>query len=286
MYALAAYTFWGVAPIYFVLVSFAAPLEVLSHRIIWSIPLLALLVLLSRQWQAFSLLSRRDLLTLAVCSALLSVNWLTFIFGIQAGRIAETSLGYFLNPLISICLGALVLGEKLRLWQWIAAGFAGCGVLVELVVYGRLPWVAVTLAVSFALYGLLRKQVQVPAALGLGLETLLLAPFALLFLFLEPAANPRELSQLVMLGVGGLVTVIPLIWFGAAAARLPLTQLGFFQYLAPSLSLVLAIVIYAESVSTARWISFALVWLGLVVFTVEGLVGRARRRHAWLAEEN
>ena len=278
-YALAAYTFWGVAPVYFVWVNFAAPLEILAHRIAWSVPLLLLLVWLGRHVKTIFSLSPRVLFVLFCCAALLSVNWLTFIYGIHTDRMAETSLGYFINPLISIALGAVILSEKLRGWQWLAVGLTAVGIVYEFVTVGSLPWIAVCLALSFGLYGLLRKQIAVPAPVGLLLETLFLAPFAVLYLiFLEVDRSQGELGALVL---GGVVTVLPLLWFGAAAIRLPLIILGLFQYLAPSITLVLAILVYNEVLTEARWFSFIMVWVGLVVFTVEGLI---RRRQDMRAE--
>jgi chloramphenicol-sensitive protein RarD len=168
-YAVAAYTFWGFAPVYFVWVSFAQPLEVLAHRIVWSIPLLLVLVTLARQWPAARQLQLHQWGILAICSALLSTNWLTFIYAIHEGRIVETSLGYFINPLVSIVLGWLFLQERMRPWQWVAACAALFGVLVELLTLGELPWLALTLAFTFGTYGLLRKQLGLPSSVGLGL---------------------------------------------------------------------------------------------------------------------
>jgi chloramphenicol-sensitive protein RarD len=273
-YALAAYTFWGFAPIYFVWVNFAAPLEILAHRVVWSVPLLACLITLARQWPAVRLLTTRQLGLLGVSSTLLSVNWLTFIYAIHQARITETSLGYFINPLVSIVLGALFLGERLRPLQWLAAGAAAVGVASELIALGQLPWLGLTLAFSFGFYGLLRKQLQIPSSVGLGVETLMVVPLAVAYLAYGASADilpARETAQVLMLGLGGLVTVTPLVWFAAAAVRMPLTLLSFFQYLAPSLSLLLAVFVYAEPIANARWLSFALIWLGLAVFSVDGL---------------
>ncbi len=279
MYALAAYSFWGVAPVYFVWVGFASPLEVLAHRILWALPLLALLVSVSRTWSAVGGLGRAALLRLAVCSVLLSVNWLTFIFAIHYGQIAETSLGYFINPLVSILLGWCFLSESLRPAQWLAAALAATGTLVELVLAGQLPILGLLLAFSFGFYGLVRKQIVVPAGLGLGIETLMIAPFAvayLLFIQLSGGAESRSGEQLALLALGGVVTVLPLVWFGAAAARLPLSVLGFFQYLAPSISLVLAVAVYEETMTSARWLNLGLIWLALGIISAETLLTRRR----------
>lgn len=182
-YATSAYLFWGVAPVYFVWVSFALPLEILAYRILWGLPCLFLLVTLGRQWQVLRLLDFRCYALLACCSLLLSVNWLTFIYGISQQRIAETSLGYFMNPLVTIGLGTLFLKERLRLVQKVAVVLAGSGVAYEFYTQGSLPWIALSLAVTFGLYGLLRKQIAVPAAIGLSIETAFVAPLAFFWWF-------------------------------------------------------------------------------------------------------
>jgi len=278
-YAIGAYLFWGVAPIYFVWVSFAQPLEVLAHRVVWSIPLLAVLITVARQWPALRALSRRHLGVLLICSALLSVNWFTFVYAVQQGRIAETALGYFINPLVSIVLGSVFLGERLRPWQWVAALIAASGVLGELIMQRELPWLGLLLAGSFGVYGLMRRQLAVPSSVGLGVEATFVAPFALGYLVsleLFGAGAGRSVSEWLMLGLGGAVTVTPLIWFASAAIRLPLSTLGFFQYIAPSLSLMLAVFVYTEPVSDARWRSFVMIWVGLAVFSAEGLLRHRR----------
>lgn len=270
-YALAAYVFWGVAPVYFVIVSFAAPLEVLVHRILWSVPLLALLVFGGRQIQK---LPARTVLVLLGCSGLLTINWLTFIYGIHEGKIAETSLGYYLNPLFSVLLGATVLRESVSNVQWLATGVAGVGLLLEVMAVGYFPWIALTLAGSFALYGLLRRQIAVPAALGLGIETMALAPFALGYLLLSDLASDRDTGQLIWLGLGGVVTVVPLLLFGAAARRLPLTILGNIAYLGPTISLAIAVLYYGENIELGRWLSFTFVWAGVALFVYDSSTGR------------
>lgn len=254
------------------IVNFATALEVLAHRILWSVPLLALLILVARQLQR---LPRKSVVTLLICSGLLTVNWLTFIYGIHEGKIAETSLGYYLNPLLSVLLGAFILGEPMSRLQWIATCIAGVGISIEVMTVGYVPWVALSLAGSFAIYGLLRRQISVPAALGLGVETVVLAPIALIYLMVSNVSIDRSTSELAWLGLGGVVTVIPLLLFGAAASRLPLTILGNFQYLGPTISLAIAILYYAEPINSGRWFSFAFVWLGILLFIFDGWRRRA-----------
>lgn len=236
-------------------------------------PLLALLIVVGRQFQR---LPQRTILTLLACSVLLTANWLTFIYGIHEGKIAETSLGYYLNPLLSVLLGAFLLGESMSRLQWIATSVAAFGVAIEVFAVGYIPWIALVLAGSFAIYGLLRRQIAVPAALGLGIETVVLAPIALVYLLASSVSIERSEIELVWLGLGGAVTVIPLLLFGAAASRLPLTVLGNFQYLGPTISLAIAIFYYAEDISLGRWVSFAFVWVGIGLFMADGV----RRRVA------
>ena len=279
LYALAAYGIWGVAPIYFVWVGFAAPLEILMHRVLWSIPLLLLLITVSGQWAAARGLSRRELLFLLATALCLSVNWLTFIWAIQAERIADASLGYFINPLINILLGWFFLRERMRPLQWIAVAVAFTGVSIELWVQRSVPWLGLTLALSFGFYGLLRKQVSVPAAIGLWVETTLMLPIALLFLlWLLSTEGLRPVTEVFQLALGGVISVVPLVFFAAAALRLPLTTLGFVQYLAPSCALLLAVFLYNEPVPQVRWVTFVFIWSALAIFTAENVYDLRKRR--------
>lgn len=277
LFALGAYGIWGFAPIYFVWVSFAQPLEVLAHRVVWGVPLLGVLLLVSGQWRGITELSRQAVGYLLVSSLFLSINWLTFIYAIQTERIAEASLGYFINPLVNILLGWLFLRERLRPLQWLAVSLVAIGVGLELIARASLPWLGLTLAFSFGLYGLLRKQVNVPAVVGLSIETIVLAPLAVGFLiWLGLSDGVRELEDILSLGLGGLVTVVPLVCFAAAAIRLPLTTLGFIQYLAPTCTLMLALFVYGETVPQERWLTFTLIWAALLLFSFEGF-NRYRR---------
>lgn len=279
LYAVAAYGIWGVAPAYFVWVGFAAPLEILMHRVLWSVPVLVLLITVTGQWTAARALSRREVALLFVTALCLSANWLTFIWAIQAQRIADASLGYFINPLINILLGWVFLQERLRPLQWFAVGIALLGVGIELGVRQTMPWLGLTLALTFGFYALLRKQVSVPAAIGLWVETMLMLPIALLFLLgLLAEGSTRETGQFMQLALGGVITVVPLVCFAAAALRLPLATLGFVQYLAPSCALMLAIVVFNESVPQVRWVTFGFIWTALVVVTVENIFNLRKQR--------
>lgn len=279
IYAVAAYGIWGIAPIYFVWVGFAAPLEILMHRVLWSVPLLVLLITVTGQWGDARGLSRRALLFLIATALLLSINWLTFIWAIQAQRISDASLGYFINPLVNVLLGGLFLRERLRPYQWLAVVVALLGVGVELWEQRSVPWLGLTLAFSFGFYGLLRKQVSVPAAIGLWVETTLMLPIALVFLFwLVSSEGMRPAMQVAQLAVGGVISVVPLVFFAAAALRLPLATLGFVQYLAPSCALMLAIFLYDEAVPEIRWVTFGFIWSALAIFSAENFLHLRKQR--------
>tara|TARA_B100000767_G_scaffold271337_1_gene296765 strand:- start:1616 stop:2536 length:921 start_codon:yes stop_codon:yes gene_type:complete len=278
LFALGAYGVWGIAPIYFVWVGFAGPFEILANRIVWAIPLLLLLLGLTKQWAGVWKLTRSQLIILVATAAALSINWLTFITAIQAEKIAEASLGYYINPLVNVILGWLFLQERMRPLQWLAIGVAAFGVGTELVMQASVPWLGLTLAMSFGIYGLLRKLVNLPAVVGLFIETLLVAPIALGYLILLYRDHgTRTIFDGASLALGGVITVIPLVFFAAAATRLPLTTLGFVQYLAPTLTLLLAIFLYDETVPAIRWFTFSMIWLAVVIFSVENLYQNRKR---------
>ena len=270
-YALVAMTIWGIAPVYFIIVGFAYPMQILSHRIFWSVPLLCLIISLIGQWGELSRLSFREYGFLFASSICLAINWLAFIVAISEEKIVETSIGYFINPLISIFLGWVFLKERLRYGQWIAVLFASGGVCWELYSDRLIPVFGLTLAVSFGIYGLLRKQVNLPAATGLLVECCFLLPLVLVFVyFFDVSSDLRSGEQFALLMLGGVITVVPLLFFTAATTRLPLVILGVIQYLAPSLSLLIAVLIYEEVVSNARWFTLTMIWLGLLIFSGEG----------------
>jgi chloramphenicol-sensitive protein RarD len=279
VYALIAYGIWGVVPIYFMTVRFAAASEVLAHRIVWSVLLLGVLLLVMKQLDSFLNLTRRQWAGLALSSVLLSINWLTFVWGLFNGYMIETSLGYYINPLVTVLLGVVVLAEKPSRLQWLALLIAAAGVAHETLGFDRFPWVALSLAFSFGLYGLVRKMLAIPSLPGLAAETLLLLPLALAWMVhlyggLDDAIGTYRPAQWLLLGVGGLVTVLPLLAFAAAAVRVPLTLLGFIQYLSPTLALVLAIVVYREPLREGQLLTFACIWTALLLFSLEALYDR------------
>ena len=278
LFAVGAYGIWGIAPIYFVWVGFAGPFEILANRIVWAIPLLLLMLGLTKQWAGVWRLTRVQLAILVATAVALSINWLTFIWAIQAEIIAEASLGYYINPLVNVILGWLFLQERMRPLQWLAIAVAAFGIATELVVQASVPWLGLTLAMSFGIYGLLRKKVNLPAVVGLFIETLLVLPIALgylILLYLDQGT--RTFVDGANLALGGVITVIPLVFFAAAATRLPLTTLGFVQYLAPTCALLLALFLYDESVPAIRWFTFSMIWLAVVIFSVENVYQYRKR---------
>ncbi|HWJ53126.1 MAG TPA: EamA family transporter RarD [Propionibacteriaceae bacterium] len=286
-YGLAAYALWGAVPLFWPLVSRASALELLAHRVIWSLVICAVLLLtvVPRGWWS-RIGNRRSLVLLAGAAAVVSVNWGTYIWAVNAGHVVETSLGYYINPILSILVGVIFLRERLAPLQWVSVGLAGLAVIVLTVDYGRLPWIALVLAASFATYGVIKKQVNGGAVETLTVESALLTPVALGYLIFLQSAGTMTFGHLgwlhnLLLVATGLVTVVPLLFFTAATTRLPLSTLGLLQYLAPTLQFLLGVLYFGEDMSTGRWIGFALVWLALVILTAYGIrQARLARRPA------
>jgi chloramphenicol-sensitive protein RarD len=286
-YGLAAYALWGAVPIFWPLVSRASALELLAQRVIWSLVICVILLLtvVPRGWWS-RIGNRRSLLLLAGAAAVVSVNWGTYIWAVNHGHVVETSLGYYINPILSILVGVIFLRERLAPLQWVSVGMAGLAVIVLTVDYGRLPWIALVLAASFATYGVIKKQVNGGAVETLTVESALLTPVALGYLIFLQSAGTLTFghfgwSHNVLLVATGLVTVVPLLFFTAATTRLPLSTLGLLQYLAPTLQFLLGVLYFGEDMSLGRWIGFALVWLALVILTAYGVrQARLTRRPA------
>jgi chloramphenicol-sensitive protein RarD len=278
VYALLAYGTWGVLPVYWKLLAAVPLAEVLAHRVAGTVVFSAALLAVLRRLPELgvALRSPRERRALLASGGLIAINWGVFIWAVGAGRIVETSLGYYLNPIVNVLLGMLVLRERLSRAQGIAVGLAAAGVGVMLVSHGRLPWIALVLASSFGLYGLMHKLSKVRPVPALAIETGALAPVALAFLTLgtEPAGGALSegpaLTRALLLGAGP-ITALPLLWFGSAARRLPLSTLGLFQYLAPTLALLLAVFLYGEPFTRAHALAFLLIWAALALYTAEAL---------------
>ncbi|SNT57223.1 chloramphenicol-sensitive protein RarD [Asanoa hainanensis] len=284
LFGLGAYLLWGFMPIYIKQLHQAGSVEILAHRVVWSVVLVALILLaLRRGKQLLALLKRpRALAAIAFAATLLAVNWWMYIYGVNSDRVVETALGYFINPLVTVVLGVTVLRERLRPLQWLAVGIGAGAVAVLTIDYGRLPYIALTLAVSFGGYGLVKKRLRLAAAEGLLVESGVLALPCLaylLYLTSTPTSTFGDDAHItILLVLAGAVTAIPLLFFAGAANRIPLTALGILQYLTPSLQLALGVFLYHEPMPPARLAGFALVWLALIVFTADGL--RTARRTA------
>lgn len=287
-YALLAYGLWGFSPIYFKLVDHVGALDVLAHRVVWSVVLLVVLLGLRGRLRAVLPVLRdfSQLRWLLVSAAIISVNWGIYIYSVQSGRILEASLGYYINPLVSVLLGLVFLKETLRRWQAVAVLLATAGTLNLVLGLGAIPWLSLILAFSFGFYGLVRKSAPVAPLVGLFVETLLVLPVALVFLAWLARTGQGSFGNVdrftdLMLVAAGLVTALPLLWFTNAAKRLRLSTLGMFQYLAPTVQLGLAVGLYGEHFSVTHAVTFALIWLALAVYTADALrVQRLHRREA------
>ena len=278
LFGLGAYALWGVFPLYWTLMEPASAFEQLGHRIVWSALFMVVLVQVLRRVSQLReiVASRRTLGLLVIAAVVISINWGVFIWAVNSGHVVETSLGYFINPLVTVLAGVLVLHERLRRLQWAAVGLAGVAVAGLTLSYGRPPWVALTLAFSFATYGLVRKQANIGAVEGLTVETLLVAPAALAFLvWLQTTGDSTVLVDppvhVLLLASTGVITALPLLFFGAAATRVPLTTLGLLQYVAPTLHLALGVWVFGEPMPLDRLLGFVVIWAGLALFTVDAI---------------
>jgi chloramphenicol-sensitive protein RarD len=285
---LGAYGLWGLFPLYFPLLEPAGGVEIVAHRVVWSLLFISLLLTARRGWGQVraALADRRTLLVLSAAAVFIAGNWLMFVYGVNSGHVVETSLGYFINPLVSVLLGVLVFRERLRRLQWVAVGIAAVAVAVLTADYGRPPWIALVLAGTFGLYGLMKKLVRVEAAPGLFLETAVVFVPALAALGLlegrgDAAFGHAGAGNVLLLVSSGVATAVPLLLFAAATRRVPLSTVGLLQYVTPLMQLALGVFVFDEPMPAARLAGFAIVWLALAVFTVDSLrAARGNRRAA------
>ena len=284
LFGFAAYALWGAFPLYWPLLEPAGAVEILAHRVLWSCITMAVVVVALRRTRQLRdiLADRRVRVLLTVAAVVITVNWTTYIWGVNNGRVVETSLGYFINPLVTVLMGVFILHERLRSLQWLAMAIASAAVVVLTLDYGRLPYVALVLAFSFGSYGLCKKTANVGATESLAFETAVIAPFAAAYVGWLVATGE---SNFASHGVGhallftttGVVTAIPLICFGAAATRVSMVTLGLLQYVAPVLQFALGVLWYHEDMPAGRWIGFVLVWIALAIFTAEAITHRRRQ---------
>ena len=274
IYAVLAFLMWGLAPIYFKQIDHIDALEILTHRIAWSVLFLMFIITVIKQWHRLGPVIKQPKLLLLLClsSGLLGFNWGLFIWSVNNDHMLDASLGYYINPLLNVLLGVIFLGERLRKWQKVAVGLAVSGVLLQVISFGSFPVIAFSLASSFAIYGLLRKKMPIESLPGLLLEAVILLPAALIYWWVsEPTSTSNMIENLsitnVLLISAGIVTTLPLLCFIAAAKRLPYSTLGLFQYIGPSIMFILAVALYGESFTAERVITFACIWGALALFS-------------------
>lgn len=274
IYAISAYFIWGLVPIYFKAVADVSAFEIIAHRVLWSLGLLAVILGLTRNRSGFDALRASPALwgQIALAAFFVTANWLVFVWAVNAGRVLETSLGYYINPLVSVFFASVLLGERLHRLQWAALGLAALGVMNQVVQLGQLPWVSLVLAVTFGFYGLLRKRIPLDAASGLFFETLIASPLAILYLLLiwrdgTMAFADGAMTRDFLIMASGLITAIPLMLFAAGSSRLRLTTMGFLQYIAPTLTFMQAVFIFGEPFAPAQLVTFGLIWSGLALYS-------------------
>jgi len=289
--AVGAYAIWGLFPAYWKWLKHVPPIELLSHRVIWSCLILIGFVLVTRQWRAFRQVAfdARVLRVYLVAALLVAVNWLIYVWAVNSGFVVESSLGYFINPLVSVSLGVILFRERLRPLQWLPVTLATLGVVYLTVAYGSPPWIALSLAFTFGFYGLVKKIAPLNAFFGLLLETgILLVPALGWLTYAEMSGqgaflHTGALADFLMVGAG-LVTTIPLLLFAGAARRIPLSMMGILQYIAPTVQFSLGVLVYGEPFSPSQFIGFGLVWVALIIFAVEGVMAHRAQAAVVVAE--
>lgn len=283
LFALAAYILWGFFPLYFKAIQQVSALQILAHRIAWGFVFTLAVVLVLRQWKEFraSVFNRRTFLIYAGASVVLGINWFTYVWAVITNHVVESSLGYFINPIVSVLLGVIFLRERLRTFQWVAIAMVTAGVVYLTITFGQLPWISLLLAVTFGFYGLLKKIAPLGALHGITLETAVLTIPSLVYLFIVNANGTGTFGHSTplldfLLVLSGPVTAIPLLLFATGARRIPLTTIGLLQYIAPTLQFLLGVLVFHEPFDQTRLIGFMIIWLALVLFSVENLLARRR----------
>ncbi|WP_417666630.1 EamA family transporter RarD [Pseudidiomarina sp.] len=286
-FAIAAYTMWGIAPVYFKWLQSVPALEILGHRILWSFILVfVLIVLLGRGNRLKPVLqNRKQMLRLTAATCLLGGNWFLFIWAINNDHILDASLGYYINPLLNVAIGMAFFAERMRKMQLAAIALAFIGVLIQVISFGSVPWVALALACSFAIYGAIRKRLPIDSITGLWLETLILMPAVLIYMFFFASSSAADMTQNTwqintLLIAAGVVTTAPLLCFNAAAQRIRYSTLGFFQYIGPSMMFILAVWVYGEPLAADKLVTFAIIWVALALYSLDTLVHQQRSKRA------
>jgi chloramphenicol-sensitive protein RarD len=279
IYAGFSYVLWGLLPIYWKLIESVNPKEILANRIFWSFVFMLFILFMTKKWGLFLQTlkgfaqNKKQMYALIIASFLITINWFTYIWAVNSGHMVEASLGYYINPLVSILLGMAILKEKLSLYQYISFAFAAIGVLIISISYGQFPWVAIVLAISFGLYGLAKKLINVDSSVGLALETLVVTPIAAIYMCVllfsgSSAFLSSGLSTDFLLMGAGVATAIPLLYFAKGAQKIPLSLLGFIQYISPTLTLILGIFVYHEHFSKLQLLSFIFIWSAVTIYSL------------------
>mgnify|MGYP001157795025 FL=1 len=288
-YGVAAYAIWGLTPLYWPLLEPSGAVEILAHRMVWSLVVVAALLAVRRRWSWIRELTGRQVLLLAIAAIVVSVNWGVYIYAVNSGHIVEASLGYFINPLVNVLFGIVIFGERLRPWQWAAVGLGTLAVSILTFDYGRPPWIALELAFSFGIYGVVKKKAQVDSAESLAVETLVMLLPAVVYLGTLHASGEgtfgrHGLGHALLVAGSGVVTAAPLLFFTIAALSIPLSLIGLLQYIAPILQFLCGVLIAHETMPPSRWTGFCIVWLALAVFTWDTLRAARNARRAREAE--
>lgn len=272
--AVGSFVLWGFLPLYWKLLKAIPADEILAHRIVWSCGFLFFILIYQKRLSSIKMIikNRKSLLLVALCSMTISINWFLYIWAVNSDYMVEASMGYYINPLVVVTLAMIVLKEKLNKWQIASVILAAIGVIIITIQYGQIPWIAITLAVTFALYGLLKKLVNVDSITGLMLETIMVMPIALIYIVFKEFNGTGSLtvvpfSTLLILSLAGVATATPLMMFGEAAKRVPLSMVGFAQYISPTISLFLGVFVYKEAFTKVHFLSFGFIWWGLLVYS-------------------
>ena len=281
LYAFGAYSIWGLFPIYWKLIKHVPAIQLIGHRIAWSFLLLAIIMFLSRSWPELRVLASdgKVIRIYSLAAVLVGLNWFIYVWSVNAGYIVEASLGYFINPLLSVLLGVVFLRERLRVFQWVSVGLAAAGVLYLTIAYGRPPWISLGLAFTFGFYGLVKKTAPLSPLHGLTLETGILFLPAVIFLVYQERIglggflHTGLISDVLMTGAG-LVTTVPLLLFASAARRIPLTMIGILHYITPTCQFFLGVLVYGEAFDATQALGFGIIWIALIIFGVEGFTSR------------
>lgn len=274
LYAVTAYILWGILPVYWKLINSVSSIEILSNRIVWAFVFTILIILVTKQWNELKFISKdkEQMFYILIASILIAINWGLYIWAVNSDKIVDASLGYYINPLLAVALGVVIFKEKLSYWTGAALTIASIGVIIKTVQYGKIPWISLGLAISFGLYGAIKKSVKANSIVGLTLETAMLTPIAAAYIVSRQVSGVGAFSTegtlaiLLLIGAG-VVTAIPLLLFASSAKRLPLSLIGFTQYISPTLSLIIGIFVYNEGFTTVDMIAFCFIWAALIVYS-------------------